>query len=84
MSFMSNYSRKTCNEYKIYMKGVLIKEVDSYKCLDTFLDNGLKGESQYSKLTKNLGFKLRTFSKIRKYLTPRLRSWYTNLQFCQS
>ena len=71
MSFMSDHRRKTCKGYRIYMKGVLIEEVDSYKYLGTFLDNKLNGETQYSKLTKNLGFKIRTFSRIRKFLNNR-------------
>ena len=41
MSFMSDHRRKTCKGYRIYMKGVLIEEVDSYKYLGTFLDNKL-------------------------------------------
>ena len=53
------------------MKGVQVDEVENYKYLGTMLDNRLSGELQYNKLSKNLGFKLRTFSKIRKYMNVR-------------
>ena len=71
MSFMSDHKREGCNRFRIYMKGSLIEEVDSYKYLGTILDNRLNGDPQYCKLMKNLGFKLATFSKIRKYLNTR-------------
>ena len=35
----------------------------------TSLDNKLNGDYQFSKLTRNLGYKLKTFGKIRRYLT---------------
>ena len=71
MTFMSKHKRKNCNLVKIYMKGVLVEEVQSYKYLGTILDNMLYGDEQYSKLVQNLGFKLRTFGKIRRYLNTR-------------
>ena len=71
MSFMSDHKRKTSDEFKIYMKSVPVEEVEKYKYLGTVLDNRLSGEVQCSKLMKNLGFKLRTFSRIRKFLNTR-------------
>ena len=68
MPFMSDHKRKKFKKYKIYMKGV---QVENYKYLGIMLDNRLSGELQYNKLSKNLGFKLRTFSKIRKYMNVR-------------
>ena len=53
------------------MKGVLLEEVDSYRYLGTVVDKDLSGEPQFSQLTKTLGFKLRTFGKIRRYLTSK-------------
>ena len=52
MSFMTDYRRKTCNKFRIYMKGIQIEEVESYKYIGTSLDKRLNGEVQYSKLAK--------------------------------
>ena len=71
MSFMSDHKRKHCNPLKLYMKGQLIDVVGSYKYLGTTVDDRLAGEPQYNALLKNLGFKLRTFGKIRRYLTTK-------------
>ena len=71
MSFMSDHRRKHCNKFKIYMKGTLIDEVENYKYLGTTLDNRLNGDPQYNKLLRSVGYKLATFSKIRKYLNTR-------------
>ena len=50
------------------MLGNIIEEVSSYKYLGTDIDNRLSGDEQFSKLLQMLGFKLRTFSKVRRYL----------------
>ena len=44
MSFMSDYKRKSCNNFLFYMKGTFIEEVESYRYLVTVLDNKLNGE----------------------------------------
>ena len=69
MSFMSDYKRKKHDKFKFYMHGNVIEEVDTYKYLGTTIDNRLKGDAQFSKLSQSLGFKIRTFSRIRKFLT---------------
>ena len=71
MSFMSDHRRKKAAGFRLYMKGNPIEEVTSYKYLGTTLDNRLSGESQYTKTTQTLGLKLRTFSKIRRFLSTR-------------
>ena len=69
MSFMSKNKRKSCRPFKLYMKCTLVEEVETYKYLGTTVDNKLSGECQYGQLTKSLGYKLRTFGKIRTFLT---------------
>ena len=70
-TFMSDHKRKMYKQFRFYLNGLQVEEVDSYKYLGTILDNRLNGDHQYSKLTKDLGFKLKTFGKIRRYLTNR-------------
>ena len=71
MTFMSDHKRKSYKQFRLYMRGMLVNEVDSYKYLGTLIDNRLNGDPQYDKLTKHLGFKIRTFGKIRRYLNTR-------------
>ena len=71
MTFMSDHKRKSYRQFRFYLNGLLVHEVDMYKYLGTILDNKLNGEHQYNKLLTNLGFKLKTFGKIRRYLTTK-------------
>ena len=71
MSYMSRQKRKSVKPFKLYMKGALIDETGTYKYLGTTMDNKLSGESQFGQLTKGLGYKLHTFGKVRRFLTPR-------------
>ena len=66
---MSDHKRKTAAPFHLYMKGKLIDEVDKYKYLGTTIDNRLSGDPQFTKLTQCLGMRLRTFNRVRKYLT---------------
>ena len=66
---MSDHKRKTAASFRIYMQGKLIYEVDKYKYLGTTIDNRLSGDPQFTKLTQCLGMRLRTFNRVRKYLT---------------
>ena len=68
MTFMSDYKRKRYIKFRIRMLGNIIEEVNSYKYLGTDIDNRLSRDEQFSKLLQMLGFKLRTFSKVRRYL----------------
>ena len=69
MTFMSDHKRKTCPKFRFYMKGKIIEEVDNYKYLGTHIDNRLNGNAQYTKTLQTMGLKLRTFSRIRRFLT---------------
>ena len=71
MTFMSDHRRKRYEKFKFYLRGVVVEEVDKYKYLGTFLDNRLSGDPQYTKLIQILGLKLRTFSRIRRFLNTR-------------
>ena len=71
MTYMSSHKRKTYKPFKLYMKGLLLDEVESYKYLGTLVDNKLCGESQHTHLAKSLGFKLKMFGKIRRFLTTK-------------
>ena len=71
MTFMSDHNRKIYKQFRFYLNGLQIEEVEKYKYLGTILDNKLNGDYQFSKLIKDLGFKLKTFGKIRRYLTTR-------------
>ena len=71
MSFMSDHKRKRCKEFKLYMRGNVLEEVNSYKYLGTEIDNRLNGDEQYNKLLQILGLKIRTFGKIRKFLSSK-------------
>ena len=68
MTFMNDYATKKCTGFKLYMRGSILDEVDSYRYLGTEVDNRLNGEVQYNKPLHNLGLKVRTFGKIRKFL----------------
>ena len=68
MTFMSDHKRKSRFEFKFFMKGNLIEEVDKYKYLGVLLDNRLSGDAQYAKTMQTLGWKIKTFGKIRKFL----------------
>ena len=68
MCFMSDNKRKNCRQFKFYMKGKIVEEVDNYKYLGTHIDNRLNGDVQFSKTLQALGLKLRTFSRIRRFL----------------
>ena len=69
MTFMSDHKRKNELPLRFLMKGKIIDEVNCYKYLGTTLDNRLSGDSQHSKLTQTLSLKLRTFGRIRRFLT---------------
>ena len=69
MSFMSDHKRKRCPKFKLYMCGNVIDEVENYKYLGTTLDNRLNGDAQCSKTMQLLGMKIRTFSRIRNFLS---------------
>ena len=69
MTFMSDHKRKTYPKLRFHMKGKIIEEVDDYKYLGTTIDNRLNGNVQYNKTLQTLGLKLRTFSRIRRFLT---------------
>ena len=69
MTFMSDHKRKRHQQFIFYMKGVWIDLVNCYKYLGTTIDNRLSGNSQYTKLLQTLGQKIRTFGKIRRFLT---------------
>ena len=71
MTYMSGHNWRSYRQFRFYLKGILVEEVDSYKYVGTVLDNRLSGEIQYNKLLRNLGFKLKTFGKIRRYLTTK-------------
>ena len=71
MTYMSDHKRKQCKEFKFYMKGTIVEEVDKYRYLGTILDNRLSGDPQFTKLTQTLGLKLRTFGKIRRFLSTK-------------
>ena len=71
MTFMSDHKRKSYRPFKLYIRGLQIEEVNSYKYLGTILDNKLNGEPQFNSLLRNVGFKIRTFGRIRKFLTTR-------------
>ena len=45
-----------------------IEEVDTYRYLGIDIDNRLSGDAQYTKTVRTLGLKLRTFSRIRRFL----------------
>ena len=49
----------------------MVEEMENYKYLGTFLDNRLNGEPQYNLPLRNLGFKFKTFGKIRRFLTTK-------------
>ena len=42
MTFMSEYKRKKSVKFRLYMRGRLIDEVETYKYLGTHIDNKLK------------------------------------------
>ena len=67
--YMSEHKGKSNNPYKIHIKGQLLDEVNEYKYLGTIIDNMPNGEPQYNALIRNLSFNLRSFGKIRRYLT---------------
>ena len=69
MTFMSDHKRKTCMKLRFHMQGTSPEEVNSYRYLGTEIDNKLNGEAQFSKLLQTLGLKLRTFGKIRRFLS---------------
>ena len=69
MTFMSDHTRKGHTKFRFYLKVREIEEVENYIYLGTSLDNRLSGETQYNKLMRNLGFKIKTFGKIRRFLT---------------
>ena len=69
MSFMSDHKRKTCDKFNFYMKVRVVEEVDNYKYLGTSIDNRLNGNDQFTKTLQILGLKLRTFSRIRRFLS---------------
>ena len=68
MTFMSDHRRKTRPKFQFYMKGRPIEEVEDYKYLGTHIDNRLNGNVQFSKTLQILGLKLRTFSRVRRFL----------------
>ena len=68
MTFMSDHKRKTCPKFKLHMEGKVIEEVGNYKYLGTAIDNRLSGDIQFNKTLQILGLKLRTFSRIRRFL----------------
>ena len=68
MTFMSDHKRKNSPKFQFYMKGKVIEEVDDYKYLGTHIDNRLSGDTQFKKTLQILGLKLRTFSRIRRFL----------------
>ena len=69
MTFMSDHKRKTFTSFKFYMKGKVVEEVEYYKYLGTCLDNRLNGNVQFNKTLQVLGLKLRTFGRIRRFLS---------------
>ena len=69
MTFMSDHKRKQYEKFRFYMKGLVVEEVDRYRYLGTIIDNKLSVDPQYTKLAQILGLKLRTFGRIRRYLT---------------
>ena len=69
MTFMSDHKRKNKPNFRLYMKGKTIEEVDSYKYLGTHVDNCLNGDTQFHKTIQILGLKLRTFGRIRRFLS---------------
>ena len=70
MSFMSDHKRRLNKvPFKLYMKGREIELVDTYKYLGIHIDCRLNGDAQFTKSTQTLGYKLRTFGKIRRFLT---------------
>ena len=68
MTFMSDHARKKYVKFRLNTGGREIEEVDTYKYLGTHIDNKLNGEDQYSKTMQTLGYKLRTFGRIRRFL----------------
>ena len=75
MSFMSDHKRNNKPNLRLFMKGNIVEEVESYKCLGTILDNRLSGDSQYTKTVQMLGLKLKIFSKIRLILRQATQTW---------
>ena len=54
MTFMSDHKRKRYDKFRLYMKGVVIEEVENYRYLGTEIDTTLSGEEQYTKLVRTL------------------------------
>ena len=71
VTFMSDHQRKNRPNVRLFMKGNIVEEVENYKYLGTTLDNRLSGDVQFTKTVQMLGFKLKTFSKIRRFLNER-------------
>ena len=72
MTFMSDHKRKNnTNEFRLFMKGNPLEEVENYKYLGTDIDNKLNGDTQFTKLLKTVGLRIRTFGKIRRFLTEK-------------
>ena len=71
MTFMSDHKRKTLPQLRFFMKGTQVEEVDTYKYLGTHLDNRLSGDVQFTKTNQTLGFKIRTFSRIRRFVNTK-------------
>ena len=71
LTFVSDHKRKHTSKFRFLMNGNTLEEVSSYRYLGTEIDNRLNGEMQYNKLMQTLGFKLATFSKIRRFLNTR-------------
>ena len=75
MSFMSDHKRNNKPNFRLFMKGNIVEEVESYKYLGTILDNRLNGDSQYTKTVRMLGLKLKIVSKIRRILRQATQTW---------
>ena len=72
MSFMSDHKRRINKDpLKLYMKGRDIELVNTYRYLGVQIDCWLNGDAHFTKTAQTLGYKLRTFSRIRRFLTTR-------------
>ena len=69
MTFMSEHKRKNFVDFKFYMKGNVVEEVDNYKYLGSCLDNKHNCNVQYSKTLQVLGLKLRNFGRVCRFLS---------------
>ena len=71
MTFVSDHKRKQNMGFKFYLSGSLVEEVENYRYLGTEIDNRINGDAQCTKLLQTLGYKIRTFGKIRRYLSEK-------------